>query len=303
MYADYYHIRELPFRLTPDTAFFFPWSGALQAWTMLNIALDAGEGFLMVTGEPGMGKTLLCRKLLNELGKNYLTAYIPNPLLAPMDLYQALAGELSLPLEKGEGFQNLIERITKRLIELRHEGQQVVVIIDEAQSLPTESLEALRLMTNLETEKEKILQVVLLGQTELVRRLKGPGLSQMLQRITFSHVLNPMRVGDVERYVEHRMRVAGHQGAPLFHPRAVRSIARASKGVPRLVNILCHKAMMTAFGRGDSVVAPRHVRSAVKDSSGIGRWFPVPSLPVVAAGGVASMFGAGIAVLSWSLLH
>ncbi len=266
MYLGHYGLRELPFTLTPDTSYYFELASHREALNVLLVALRAGEGFLKLTGEVGTGKTLLCRKLLDALEREAETAYIPNPFLNPNALRLAVAEELGLRFPRNLGQHRLLKLITARLVELHRAGRRVVLLIDEAQALPDESMEAVRLLTNLETEKAKLLQVVLLGQPELDARLARPGLRQLRQRITFSHRLRPMDEAECAAYLSHRLTVAGYQGPPLFEPRAVRLLHRSSRGIPRLVNILAHKALLVGFGRGDRRIGPAHVRRAVADT-------------------------------------
>ena len=169
MYLYHYGIKELPFTLTPNTSYFFGLPSHKEAIQVLLTALKTGEGFIKVTGEVGTGKTLICRKLLNELPKQFVAAYIPNPYLTPTELRRAVASELNVVLTDHADQQEFTQRIQQRLIHIHQENQAVVLIIDEAQALPVESIEALRLITNLETESRKLLQVVLFGQPELLR--------------------------------------------------------------------------------------------------------------------------------------
>lgn len=266
MYTEHFGLRELPFSLTPDTGYYYELASHREALNVLLVALRAGEGFLKLTGEVGTGKTLLCRKLLDALEREAETAYIPNPFLNPNALRLAVAEELGLRFPRNLGQHRLLKLVTARLVELHRAGRRVVLLIDEAQALPDDSLEAVRLLTNLETEKTKLLQVVLLGQPELDARLAQPRLRQLRQRITFAHRLRPMDERECGAYLAHRMTVAGYQGPPAFEPRAVRQLHRASRGIPRLVNILAHKALLVAFGRGERQVSAAHVRRAVRDT-------------------------------------
>jgi len=268
MYEQFYGLRETPFSLTPDTEFFYGYRAHQEALNVLLVALKSREGFIKVTGEVGTGKTLICRKLLNTLGQGFVTAYVPNPYLDPQALRRALAAELGLAVDPAEDAHALTSRIYRRLIELAGAGQQVVLCLDEAQALPDESLEALRLLTNLETEKTKLLQVVLFGQPELDERLAETRFRQLRQRITFAYRLTPMDREGVGEYVRHRLLVAGHQGGGLFHDRALRAVYEASQGIPRLINVLSHKSLMAAFGQGARQVDTAHVRQAAADTEG-----------------------------------
>ncbi|MDZ7803679.1 MAG: AAA family ATPase [Thiohalophilus sp.] len=267
MYLQHFGLREAPFSITPDTAYFFSYGHYADALNTLLVALRSGEGFIKVTGEVGTGKTLLCRKLLNSMDKEFVSAYIPNPQLSPYGLQAGLASELGIALSnRPYGHHQLQKMITDRLVELTSEGKKVVLCLDEAQAMPTETLETLRLLTNLETEKYKLLQVVLFGQPELDERLNTRQVRQLKQRITFSYRLEPIDREGLDSYVSHRLVVAGYQGGALFEHRAMRTLYKCSRGIPRLINILSHKAMMAAYGRGDTTVDEQHMRLAVKDT-------------------------------------
>ena len=266
LYLDYFGLREAPLSLTPDPQFFFHHRGHHEALNVLMLALESGEGLIKVTGEVGTGKTLLCRKLLDALGPGYRTAYIPNPSLQPNVLRLALAEELDIAVEGVPDQHRLVQSINQRLLQLVAAGQQVVVCVDEAQTLPDHSLEALRLLTNLETEKRKLLQLVLFGQPELNAKLQRPELRQVRQRITYSIDLPPLDREGVDGYLRHRLHIAGYQGAPLFAADAVDLVFRYSRGIPRLINILGNKALLLAFGRGDVRVNRDYVRAAARDS-------------------------------------
>ncbi|HUW97638.1 MAG TPA: AAA family ATPase [Acidiferrobacter sp.] len=268
MYARYFGLRELPFGITPDTEYYFAHAKQQEALNMLLAAIRMGEGFLKVTGEVGTGKTLLCRKFLAVLAADhrFLTAYIPNPYLEPLALIEAIAAELSLPVIQGHGQHALLTTLTHRLIHNYADGRRVVLCLDEAQAMPSETLEALRLISNLETEKCKLIQIVLFGQPELDERLQERSIRQLRQRIAFSYELAPLSLADIEDYLRHRLHVAGYDGPTLFGKSAVRVLYRASGGVPRLANILAHKALMAAYGEGSAVVSGRHMRLACADT-------------------------------------
>ncbi len=230
------------------------------------MALQSGEGLIKITGEVGTGKTLLCRKLLAALAGEFQTTYLPNPLLQPFELYQALAEELNIMVPPGITMHDLVKRITEVLVELCNQGKKVVLCIDEAQAMPVESLEALRLLSNLETEKKKLLQIVVFAQPELDKKLMGDELRQLRQRITFSYDLPALDRQTITGYVNHRLRVAGYEGTQLFADKALDAVYRASRGIPRLVNILCHKAMMVAYGQGQTHVDMGQVKMATRDT-------------------------------------
>ncbi|MGD8842529.1 MAG: AAA family ATPase [Gammaproteobacteria bacterium] len=283
MYLEHFRLNEYPFTLTPDTGFFFDHGHHREALDVLVVALLGGEGFIKVTGEVGTGKTLLCRQLLHllELDERAVTAYIPNPCLNPAALRLALAEELGISVSRKIGQHRLMQLLNERLLQLCADDRPVIVLLDEAQAMPDESLEAIRLLTNLETEKRKLLQVVLFGQPELDQHLAGDHLRQLRQRISFSYELKPLDHDLLGTYVQHRLEVAGYQGAPLFSPRAIRELHRRSGGIPRLVNLLCHKSLMAAYGCGATRVGRRHLVRAARDTEEVAParvpWFAVLS--------------------------
>jgi MSHA biogenesis protein MshM len=271
MYTKHFGLQELPFGITPDTSYFFAAPASQEALNTLLVAANNGEGFIKITGEVGTGKTLLCRKFMATLGNNFVTAYIPNPMLEPRTLMLALAEELELTLERDIDQHQLLKSINHRLLVLAREGKRVVLCLDEAQAMPLETLEALRLLTNLETEKRKLLQIVLFGQPELNRKLQLESIRQLAQRITFHYHLGPLSRDALEFYLAHRLLVAGYAGSRLFAHDAVKALHAASAGVPRLVNILAHKSLMLAYGEGRQQVRARQVRAAAKDT-GVARY-------------------------------
>lgn len=267
LYRSHFGLREPPFGITPDTSFAYSCTAHQEALNTLLVAVRNGEGFIKITGEVGTGKTLLCRRFLALLDpKKYETAYILNPYLEPQGLLQALAAELELALPADADQHRVQRELTLALLDRARAGKTVVLCLDEAQAMPVETLEALRLLTNLETEKRKLLQVVLFGQPELDRKLERDSLRQLKQRITFQYELTALARDEVDHYIAHRLRVAGYRGARLFTRPASRLVYRYTNGVPRLVNILCHKAMLLAYGEGAVNVSPHHVRAAAADT-------------------------------------
>jgi len=302
MYQAHFGLREAPFGLTPDTSFFFNGPQSQKALNTLLVAARNGEGFIKITGEVGTGKTFLCRKFMQSLGPGFVTAYIPNPNLPPQALILALADELAVLLPKEADQHQLLKSINLRLLNLAAQGKQVLLCLDEAQAIPVDSLEALRLLTNLETEKRKLLQIVLFGQPELDDKLARPEIRQLAQRITFHYHLGPLSRDDVEFYVAHRLRVAGFDGARLFSRGAVARLYGASGGIPRLVNIMAHKSLMVAYGEGRQQVSRSHVALAASDTVASrhpwhGAWRA--RWPWLAGAGVL----AAACTLSWTLLN
>jgi MSHA biogenesis protein MshM len=312
MYLQHFGLGELPFSLTPDTSFFFACSSYQEALNTLLVAARNGEGFIKITGEVGNGKTLLCRKFLATLNQGqlsttligtqdqatdaphapkFITAYIPNPYLEPRSLLLALADEFRVKLKKDTDQHQLLKGLTSALLEFAGNGQRALVCLDEAQAMPLESLEVLRLLTNLETEKRKLLQVVLFGQPELNERLRHHSIRQLRQRISFQYDLQGLRKNELERYLRHRLAVAGFAGETLFSAGAVGKLHRITGGTPRLVNIVAHKALMLAFSEGRQQVLARHIRDAAADTPEVRRdWLPW----AVALTGAAVIVSLGI---------
>ena len=288
MYLEYFGLRELPFGLTPDTSFFFACSNYQEALNTLLVAARNGEGFIKIVGEVGNGKTMLCRKFLATLSHDavvattligtqdesavghtsaqFVTAYIPNPYLEPRSLLLALADEFRVNLDQNVDQHLMLKGLTNALLNFAKEGKRVLLCLDEAQAMPLESLEVLRLLTNLETEKRKLMQVVLFGQPELDERLKQNSVRQLRQRISFQYDLKGLKRDELDRYLRHRLSVAGFGGETLFTSGAVALLHRVSGGTPRLVNIIAHKSLMLAFGKGRRQVQARHVRAAAADT-------------------------------------
>lgn len=268
MYLDHFGLSELPFGITPDTSYTVITRSHQEALNTLLVALGSGEGFIKITGEVGTGKTLLCRRLLQALPEGSVSAYLPNPFLAPRTLQLALAEELGLAVSAESDDYHLLQSINHALLEHAAADRQVVVCIDEAQAMPLETLESLRLLSNLETEKRKLLQIVLFGQPELDRKLAEPSVRQLLQRIAFHYRIGGLAREEVANYLSHRLRVAGYRGEDVFGSSAVRSLHRASRGTPRLLNILAHKSLLAVFGEGKHAVRSGHVRRAAADTEG-----------------------------------
>ena len=269
MYEQFFGLKEKPFSLTPDTEYFYRYRGHQEALNVLLVALRNGEGFVRVSGEVGTGKTLLCRQLLKLLQDDCATVYLPNPLLTPLELYQAISHDLQLDFPEDASMQRLLQGIFSELVRLRKIKRPLIVLIDEAQVMPHRSLEALRLLSNLETEKAKLLHIIFFAQPEFELRLAKADLRQLSQRITFSYTLKALHRLELAAYLGHRLQVAGFQGKSPFTPAAVQLLHRASHGVPRLINLLAHKTLLVAYGKGVRNINRKMVTAAVKDTSGL----------------------------------
>ncbi len=268
MYLEHFGLKEFPFSITPDTGFFFSSVGSHEALNTLLIAVRTGEGFIKITGEVGTGKSMLCRKLMASLSTDYKVAYVPNPYLDPDALFMELATELEVALDIDNiAMHQVLRGIKERLLSLHAQGKRVVVCLDEAQAMPIETLEALRLLSNLETEKRKLLQVIIFGQPELEAKLNHPSIRQLKQRIAFEYCLTPMGRDELDYYIQHRLSVAGHHGSRMFTRPAMWLLKRRTQCVPRLVNIVAHKALLSAFGKGRQCVTFWDVQAAVDDTA------------------------------------
>jgi MSHA biogenesis protein MshM len=266
IYLEHFGLREAPFGITPDTSFFCACRSIEEALTTLEFAAANGEGFIKITGEVGTGKTLLCRKFLAMLGPDWVAAYLPNPNVNSRTLLFALAEELGCRPESHLDEHTLMKTINGRLLAIADAGKRAIVCIDEAQVMSIKTMETVRLLTNLETEKRKLLQVVLFGQPELDEKLALPEIRQLRQRITFEYRLVPLTREETGHYLAHRMIVGGYGGGGAFSSLATRAIHGASGGVPRLVNILAHKTLMLAYGRGARRAGWREAHTAARDT-------------------------------------
>lgn len=265
MYEEYYGLTEKPFSLTPDTEFYFQSLTHQEALNVLLVAVRSGDGFIKVTGEVGTGKTLLCRMLLSALDESFNTVYIPNPYMNCNSLLDALLSEMDITdkLER----ENYLACINHYLIETARSGKTTVIILDEAQSLPEESLEAIRLLSNLETEKNKLVQIILFGQPELDNKLAKSSIRQLRQRIMHAYHLQPLDENSLRAYLHHRLKAAGYIGPEIFAKEAREVLYRVSSGIPRVINVLGNKALMQAYASGEFYVSRKQVEAAAKDSA------------------------------------
>lgn len=271
MYLEHFNLKAQPFSLTPNTQFFCELPGHTEGLNVVLTSLHRGDGFIKVTGEVGAGKTMLCRMLLSALKEPYMTAYLPNPDLKPIGLCKALARELDIEFKPSVTPYELHELINNKLMQYYRENKRVVMIIDEAQALSEKCLEMLRLFTNLQTESSHLMQIVMLGQPQLDQRLENPDLWQLKQRIIFSYRLRPLTRKDMDAYLFHRLAMAGYTHGALFNKKAIDLLYQASMGIPRLINILCDKALMAAFGRADREVNRRSMKAAILDTESIAK--------------------------------
>ncbi|HHM06354.1 MAG TPA: hypothetical protein ENJ19_11540 [Gammaproteobacteria bacterium] len=267
MYRHHFGLHSDPFQLTPDTQRFFP--GAMRGAILdaLFYVLRSGGGFAKVSGEIGSGKTMLCRMLGERLRNQATVLYLPHPTLSPDELLRTLARELKLPLNAATLRYELLGALHDALIARHRDGQNVVVLVEESQGMPQETLEELRLLSNLETQRATLLQVVLFGQPELDLRLARSDLQAVRARIIHGFTLPPLTASEIRDYVAFRLAQAGHRGEGLFSDHALRVLSRASRGVMRRINVLAHKALLAAYADTSARVAGAHVRAARADTA------------------------------------
>ena len=296
MYLSHFGLAEPPFRITSNTDFFF--EGANRGATLegLLYAITHDEGIVKVVGEVGSGKTMLCRVMINRLPKNVETIFLSNPSLSREEILRAIAEDLRIET-KAKRTTLLLRALQQHLIQRYAEGGRVVVLIDEAHAMPSESLEEIRLLSNLESNRHKLLQIVLFGQPELDEYLDQTHMRQLKERITHSFKLDPMVRADIESYVDFRMRTAGYRGTHSFSKPALKLISIVSQGLTRRINILCDKALLAAFADNEHRVQLKHARAAVKDSefrrfskSATAWWLVAGGLAIGLALGIASQF-------------
>jgi general secretion pathway protein A len=295
MYTEFYGLREKPFSLAPDPAFLFLAPPHREALAHVLYGIDQGEGFIAVTGEVGTGKTTLCRTLLQRLGPDTEVAFVFNPVLSGEELLRAVSLEFGLLVE-GRTKLDLHEQLNEFLLEQKRAGHRVLLIVDEAQNLSPETLEEIRLLSNLETSTSKLIQILLFGQPELDDQLDSKRLRQLRQRISVRWNLRPLSAAETQEYVRHRLRIAAGQECNLFSDAALREVRRRARGIPRLVNLLCDRSLLAGYGAGERTIGVEEVGTAAREILGTGRrrrpWrmvgaFVCAGLALVAAGAFA----------------
>jgi MSHA biogenesis protein MshM len=266
MYYAHFGLKQPPFKITPNTEFFFSGGNRGAILDALTYSITSGEGIIKVVGEVGSGKTMLCRMLQTLLPENVESVYLANPSVAPEDVLHAIAFELQLELPQAADRLQVMQVLQKYLLDRHAEGKQVVIFVEEAQGMPLATLEEIRLLSNLETKHDKLLQIVLFGQPELDANLNQTQIRQLRERITHSFNLGPLVENDVGDYMIFRLRAAGYYGPHLFSKSAIRMVAKSSEGLVRRVNILADKALLAAFSDNVYQVTPKHVKAAIRDS-------------------------------------
>ena len=265
MYLEHFGLREAPFKITPHTEFFFAGANRGETLEALIYAITSGEGIVKVTGEVGSGKTMLCRVLMERLPKSVETIYFAVPSLSPDELLATIANDLGVSTD-GINITKVIRALQVRLIEIYGSGKRVVALIDEAHAMPVETLDQIRLLSNLETSHEKLIQIVLFGQPELDEHLSMPNIRQLKERITHSFNLLPLPARDIKDYLNFRLRAAGYRGPDLFNPDALKLITEASEGLTRRINIYADKTLLAAYAGGTHTITANHVRAAITDT-------------------------------------
>ncbi|HOJ33696.1 MAG TPA: AAA family ATPase [Candidatus Hydrogenedentes bacterium] len=291
MYEAFFGLKEKPFNLTPDPRFLFLSEKHKEAFAHLLFGIKNRTGFVMVSGEIGTGKTTICRTLLSRLDPNTEVAFIFNPCLSPLELLRKINEDFGIET-RGETIKDLIDELNQYLLDKFAEGKNCVLVIDEAQNLSPSVLEQIRLLSNLETETQKLLQIVLIGQPELMDNLNLPELRQLNQRITARYHLKALDRSETLQYIAYRLRVAGGRNRVWFTPRAIKAIYRASGGVPRVINAICDRALLIGYTLESRDITAAHVRQAIREIKGeqvntkrwlwVKRYLPSPSLVAAA---------------------
>jgi type II secretory pathway predicted ATPase ExeA len=266
MYYSHFGLSQAPFKITPNTEFFFAGGNRGPILEALIYAITHGEGIIKVTGEVGSGKTMLCHMLPKRLPPNVETVYIANPSVSPEEILHTIAIELQLAVDRNAPRLEVMQALHDLLLKRYSEGKRVVVFVEESQSMPLATLEEIRLLSNLETHSDKLLQIVLFGQPELDDNLRQPNIRPLRERIVHSFRLEPLGPGEVREYLMFRMRTAGYRGPDLFSDVVVKQVARASLGLTRRVNLIADKALLAAFSENTHTVRPKHIEAAVRDS-------------------------------------
>ena len=268
MYLQHYNLREAPFNITPDPRFLFFSAKHEEAFNHLLFGIRERKGFIELTGEVGAGKTTICRKFLEELGPKYKTALILNPCLSSDQLIKTIAWEFGLKARGTDRVAHL-QALNDFVLREVNRGNDVVLVIDEAQDLSNELLEQVRLLSNLETDRQKLMQIVLMGQPELREKLRRPELRQLRQRITVRYHLRPLDVNETASYINHRLRLAGANGRPRFDGGAVLAVYKYSQGVPRLINAVCDKTLLAGFVTQVDFLRKEEVILAIEELEGV----------------------------------
>jgi type II secretory pathway predicted ATPase ExeA len=276
-YKAFFELNDKPFQLSPDPKYFFPSAVHKEMMRHLLYSISTEEGFVEITGEPGMGKTITVRSLLMQIGEDIQVAMIVDPMISPQELVDTVVSDFGLQAQK-QANEMTLRLLQKHLIPLYEKGVVSVIIIDEAQNLSNETLEQLCLISNIETEKQKLIKVILVGQLELSKNLRRPELLKIYQRITIRFRLRPLSLDDTIAYIQHRIHVAGGSGStqPWFSEKIYRRIFQYSNGLPHLINIICDRSLMVAYSEQSHVIKHSHIKKALKnfmDETAVTRYY------------------------------
>src|SRR6476620_847457 len=264
MYEDFYGLVDKPFTLTPNPRYVFYSQRYREAEGQLLYGITSREGFMIVTGQPGTGKTTLCRDLIEKLDRERSqSALIFNPFLNGVEMLAALLTEFGISVPPGGSRKELLDRLNQFLLAQLALGKNCIAIFDEAQHLSHEFLEQIRVLSNLETDQEKLIQIILVGQPELLDKIRTPQMAQLYQRVSIRCTLTDLDEKETERYIHHRLNVAGARGQIRFTPQSVSEIYRASHGVPRLINLICDRALLAGYATQTRDIQPEHVLKAI----------------------------------------
>ena len=302
MYLDHFGLSEAPFRITPHTDFFFDGANRGATLDALIYAVTHDEGIVKVSGEVGSGKTMLCRVLMERLPETVTIIYLANPSLSRDDILYAISDELRLDVPDSARNSVVMRSLQEHLIKSFSEGRQVVVLIDEAHAMPVETLEEIRLLSNLETNRNKLLQLVLFGQPELNDILARPDMRQLKERITHNFGLEPLVRDDINHYLDFRMRAAGYRGPSVFSAPALKMIEQSSLGLTRRINILADKSLLAAFSAGSHQIGPKEIKAAIRDCEFSEATYGGKPTNRARALGIAALLGmVALAVAIWLL--
>ena len=298
MYTQFYGLNEKPFSLTPDPRFLFLSESHREALAHLLYGIEQGEGFIAITGEVGTGKTTLCRALLQRLGPDTEVAFVFNPIMSGEDLLRAVSIEFGL-ITEGYSRPDLNDQLNQFLLETSRDGRRALLIVDESQNLDPATLEEIRLLSNLETSSSKLIQIVLFGQPELDEMLDSRELRQLRQRITVRWTLSPLNMAETRDYVRHRLKIAAGKECNIFTDKALREVQRRAAGIPRLINVLCDRAMLVGYTAGASTMEPNAINRAAREIlSARSRRRPWRQV-VRRAFPAAILLAVGVGALSW----
>jgi len=266
MYLDYFGLEKQPFGITPDTSLFFKGAERGDVLDAVLYALNSGQGIIKVVGEVGSGKTMLSRMLVNKVSDDTVFVYLLNPSIEAEQVLYAIAYDLGLQVDPSDKSIQILHVLQQKLLEFYKEGKKVVLVVDEAQQMPLKTLEEIRLLSNLETETEKLLQIILFGQPELDEHIDTASVRQLRERITYSFYLSPLDWQMTDKYLHFRLEKAGHQGRAIFDKNAIKLLTRYANGTLRRLNVLADKSLLAAFLQKSPVVEVKHVKLALKDN-------------------------------------